>query len=42
MSIGRAFQSGKVLFTDLSKPQLLLDLMDRIMSFERVGSSEIF
>ena len=36
MSIGRAFQSGKALFTDLSKHLLLPDLMDRIVSFERV------
>jgi len=28
MSIGLAFQSGNALFTDLSKPQLLLDLID--------------
>ena len=36
MSIGRAFQSGKAVFIDLSKPQLLHDLTDRIVSFERV------
>ena len=38
MSIGLAFQSGNVLFTDLSKPQLLLDLTDQILivSSERV------
>ena len=36
MSIGSAIQSVKALFTDLSKPQLLLDLKDRIVSFERV------
>ena len=36
MSIGRVFQSGKALFTDLNKLQLLLDLMTQIMSFEQV------
>ena len=30
------FQLGKVLFIDLNKRQLLLDLIDRIVSFERV------
>lgn len=28
MSIGRAFQLGKAPFTDLSRPQLILDLID--------------
>ena len=36
MSIGGAFQLGKALFSDLSKPQLLLDLTDQIASFEQV------
>ena len=36
ISIGRAFQSGKALFMDLSKPQLVFNLMARIVSFERV------
>ena len=36
MYIHRAFQSGKAQFTGLNKPQLLLDLIDRMVSFERV------